>query len=60
MKNKKKLSFIKMNVTQLNAIKGGNIMNPFRTIGKNGPSEQPVGGGGACYSDAPMSCMVCV
>ncbi|WP_062055278.1 hypothetical protein [Aquimarina longa] len=59
MKNKKKLSLTKMNVTQLSTIKGGNIDNPFLNIGKR-PSEQPVGGGGACYSDTPTSCVYCV
>ncbi|WP_160114695.1 hypothetical protein [Aquimarina sp. AU474] len=56
MKSTKKLSFKKMNVAQLDAIKGGNLLNTVEGL----PSEQPVGGGDLCYSDSPTSCLYCV
>ncbi len=59
MKIKKKLNLQKMSIAELDVIKGGNILNPFLTIG-GFPSEQPVGGGGVCYSDSPTSCLYCV
>ncbi len=62
MKTKKKLDFKKMSIAQLDTIKGGNILRQFPTltIDEGGPSEQPVGGGGMCYSDSPTSCVHCV
>ncbi len=59
MKITKKLSLKKMSITQLDTIKGGNLTSPIRT-GDVLPSEQPVGGGGVCYSDSPTSCVYCV
>ncbi|GAA4272269.1 hypothetical protein U6A24_21215 [Aquimarina gracilis] len=62
MKTKKKLSLKKMSIAQLSIIKGGEMLYQFRTvtIDEGGPSEQPVGGGGVCYSDSPTSCVHCV
>ncbi len=66
MKSKKKLSLKKMSIAQLGTVKGGNF-DWLRTIAPTptgdtggGPSEQPVGGGGVCYSDSPTSCVYCV
>ncbi len=56
MKHRKKLNLKKMSVAQLDAIKGGNLLNTAEGL----PSEQPVGGGDLCYSDSPMSCINCV
>ena len=62
-----KLTIKKMNITQLDATKGGYLNDHLRdVIGFPGdtimtaPSEQPMPGGGGCYSDAPTSCLVCV
>jgi len=66
-----KLTIKKMNITHLDAIKGGHghYRDPLRdhmtftenTLTTSAPSEQPMtGGGGGCYSDAPTSCLVCV
>ncbi len=49
-----------MSIAQLDTIKGGNIINPFRQFTGGEASEQPVGGGGICYSDTPTSCIHCV
>lgn len=59
MKNKKKLNLKKMNITQLGSIGGGNATYPTRTADVL-PTEQVVGGGGVCYSNARTSCLYCV
>ncbi|MBG6132580.1 hypothetical protein IWQ47_003805 [Aquimarina sp. EL_43] len=65
MKSKKKLSLKKMNVAQLDSIKGG-INWPHPITGPGLPTADPFGCGNgtqglACqYSQTPMSCQVCV
>ncbi len=65
MKNKKKLSLKKMNVAQLDSIKGGDILWTFPT-GSMLPTADPNGCGNGTqglpcqYSQTPMSCAVCV
>ncbi|WP_106794123.1 hypothetical protein [Aquimarina sp. Aq78] len=66
MKSKKKLNLKKMNVAQLDSIKGGvRFPSPVFTS-PTLPTANPDGCGNgtqglACqYSQTPMSCMVCV
>ncbi len=61
MKTKKKLSLKKMNVAQLDSVKGGNMnwTAPLPTANPNGCGQGTMGL--ACqYSQTPMSCQVCV
>ncbi len=60
MNIKKKLNLTKMNITQLSAVNGGDLENPFKDTHKKLPTEQPVGGGGVCYTDTPGSAIFCV
>ncbi|WP_160114693.1 hypothetical protein [Aquimarina sp. AU474] len=56
MKSKKKLSLKKMNVAQLDSVKGGSYTGPIFTVLCGLDTR-----GTICqYSRTPMSCQVCV